>query len=276
MNITAETVPAALKGGPRYLDGKVCVIVGVASLRGIGYATAELFARHGAKLVVVDLMMDDTIAADVSQAIATRNGEAPELLGLRCDIGRAADCQGVIDQAVARFGRIDCLVNTAAIVKSDGLLAISGDDLDLILNVNLKGAFNLCQNALRVFEEQGSGTIVNIASVAAQRRRAGGRRALRGLERRRHQPDAQHRARIRPQGHPGERDLSLDDRNRDAGRQCDRGAIRPDRRCHPAETRRPARGYCQCLPVSGIRSFGLCHRHHAGREWRQPYPLNVA
>jgi NAD(P)-dependent dehydrogenase (short-subunit alcohol dehydrogenase family) len=169
MNITAETAPAALKGGPRYLDGKVCVIVGVGSLRGIGYATTELFARHGAKLVVVDVTMDDAIAAEVTQAITTRNGEAPELLGLRCDIQNAADCQRVMDAAVARFGRIDCLVNTAAIVKSDGLLAISGADLDLILNVNLKGAFNLCQNALRVFQDQGAGTIVNIASVAAQR-----------------------------------------------------------------------------------------------------------
>ena len=61
------------------------------------------------------------------------------------------------------------VVNTAAIVKSDGFLSISGADLDLILNVNLKGAFNVCQSVLPVFERAGKGTIVNIASVAAQR-----------------------------------------------------------------------------------------------------------
>lgn len=169
MNTTTEVSPTAQQGGPRYLDGKVCVIVGVASLRGIGYATAEVFARHGAKLVVVDLMMDEAVARTVSDVITDRTGEQPDLVGIRCDIQNAADCKRVMDETVERFDRIDCLVNTAAIVKSDGLLAITGDDLDLILNVNLKGAFNLCQSALRVFQDQGGGTIVNIASVAAQR-----------------------------------------------------------------------------------------------------------
>lgn len=163
------TMPAETLHAPRYLEGKVCVIVGAASLRGIGYATAELFASHGARLVVVDLMMDDAVAAAISGAITEQTGAAPDLIGLRCDIQKPDDCQKVVDAALARFGAIDCLVNTAAVVKSDGLLSISGPDLDLILNVNLKGAFTMCQSVLRVFETQGSGTIVNIASVAAQR-----------------------------------------------------------------------------------------------------------
>jgi NAD(P)-dependent dehydrogenase (short-subunit alcohol dehydrogenase family) len=165
MNTTAES----LRVPERYLEGKVCLIVGAASLRGIGYATAELFARHGAKLVVVDLQMDDSVAATISDSIAARTGEVPELIGLRCDIQRPEDCEGVIEAALSRFGGIDCLVNTAAVVKSDGLLSIRSKDLDLILNVNLKGAFNICQGVLRVFEGAGKGTIVNIASVAAQR-----------------------------------------------------------------------------------------------------------
>ena len=165
MTTNAELQPTAF----RYLEGKVCVIVGAASLRGIGYATAELFARHGAKLVVIDLMMTDEVAASIASSITEQTGVKPDLIGLRCDIQSAEDCQGVIDAALARFGTIDCLVNTAAVVKSDGLLSISGRDLDLILNVNLKGAFNMCQSVLRVLEAAGKGTIVNIASVAAQR-----------------------------------------------------------------------------------------------------------
>lgn len=169
MNTLIDATVVTSKGGPRYLDGKVCVIVGVSSLRGIGYATAELFARHGGRLVVVDVMMNDAVADQVKEAITARIGEAPEMIGLQCDIQNAGDCQRVMKEAVTQFGRIDCLVNTAAIVKSDGFLAITEGDLDLILNVNLKGAFNLCQQVLHVFQDQGSGAIVNIASVAAQR-----------------------------------------------------------------------------------------------------------
>ncbi|WP_333869806.1 SDR family NAD(P)-dependent oxidoreductase [Cypionkella sp.] len=165
MNTTTDTRTAA----PRYLDGKVCIIVGAASLRGIGYATAELFSRHGAKLVVVDLMMNDEVADSISASILKHTGVTPDLIGLRCDIQNLDDCQSVVHAALARFGTIDCLVNTAAVVKSDGLLSISGRDLELILNVNLKGAFNMCQSVLRVFDGLGRGTIVNIASVAAQR-----------------------------------------------------------------------------------------------------------
>jgi NAD(P)-dependent dehydrogenase (short-subunit alcohol dehydrogenase family) len=169
MTTTTEVSPASRLTAPLYLDGKVCIIVGVASLRGIGYATAELFARHGAKLVVVDLMMDDSIASTVAESIIARNDLAPDMIGLRCDIQDAADCQRVVDAALERFGAIDCLVNTAAIVKSDGLLSIKSEDLDRILNVNLKGAFNICQSVLRVFDRQSRGSIVNVASVAAQR-----------------------------------------------------------------------------------------------------------
>lgn len=164
MNITTEFLPAV-----RYLEGKVCIIVGAASLRGIGYATAELFARHGGKLVVVDLMMNEDVATTIARTIAERTGTEPELIGLRCDIQSADDCQNVVDAALSRFGTIDCLVNAAAVVKSDGLLSIRAQDLDLILNVNLKGAFNMCQTVLRAFETSAKGTIVNIASVAAQR-----------------------------------------------------------------------------------------------------------
>ncbi|MBA3043470.1 MAG: SDR family oxidoreductase [Gammaproteobacteria bacterium] len=165
MTAPTETLAPA----PRYLEGKTCLIVGVASLRGIGYATAELFARHGGKLVVVDLTMTDAVAAAVTEQITARIGSTPELIGMPCDIQSLEACRSVVDAAVARFGTIDCLVNTAAIVKSDGFLSISGADLDLILNVNLKGAFNVCQSVLPVFERAGKGTIVNIASVAAQR-----------------------------------------------------------------------------------------------------------
>lgn len=151
------------------LQDKVCIVVGAASLRGIGYATAELFAEHGAKLAVVDLAMDDAVAGEIQTAIQQHTGRSVEVLGVQCDIANAASCDRMVQQVVARFGTVDALVNSAAVVKSQGLLAIEERDFDLIVDVNLKGAFNLCKSVLPVLVEHKSGAIVNVASVAAQR-----------------------------------------------------------------------------------------------------------
>src|SRR6476619_5590976 len=98
------------------LQGQVCVIVGASSLRGIGYATAELFAQNGARLVLVDLAMDDRIISDIVASIASSTGSSPIVAGLKCDITSPADCERVIAEVVARFGTVDCLVNCAGIV----------------------------------------------------------------------------------------------------------------------------------------------------------------
>lgn len=151
------------------LADKVCVIVGAASLRSIGYATAELFAAHGAKLVILDLVMNDQVAKDVTASIAVQIGHAPDVLCLPCDIRSAADCDWVIDKAVATFGKIDCLVNCAGIVRSEGMLSITDEAYTAIMDINLKGTFTICQRVLKRFSQQQSGVIVNLASLAAQR-----------------------------------------------------------------------------------------------------------
>lgn len=151
------------------LANKVCVIIGAASLRSIGYATSELFAAHGAKLVLLDLVMTDPIASELTSAIAAQVGYTPEILALPCDIRSADDCDRAIDKAVSTFGKIDCLVNCAGVVKSEGMLSITDEAYTTIMDVNLKGTFNLCKSALKHFVEQQSGVIVNLASLAAQR-----------------------------------------------------------------------------------------------------------
>jgi NAD(P)-dependent dehydrogenase (short-subunit alcohol dehydrogenase family) len=151
------------------LMDKVCVVVGVGSLRGIGYGAAELFAEHGAKVVAVDVMMTDEFSTSVQAAISEKLGRPADFLGVQCDIRDFAACQGVFDAAVARFGRVDVLVNSAAIVESKGVLDIETPAFERMMDVNLTGAFNLCKAALKVFTGQGSGSIVNVSSVAAQR-----------------------------------------------------------------------------------------------------------
>jgi NAD(P)-dependent dehydrogenase (short-subunit alcohol dehydrogenase family) len=151
------------------LKDKVCIIAGAASLRGIGYATAELFAEHGAKVVVVDVSIDKRSAAAVASSIRKNTRADAEILGLRCDIANADECTRVVDAVVSRFGAIDCLVNSAGIVRAQPLLDISEQDYDLVVDVNLKGAFNLCKSVLAVFVRQKKGVIVNVSSAAAQR-----------------------------------------------------------------------------------------------------------
>ena len=151
------------------LENKVCVITGAASIRSIGYATAELFAAHGAKLVILDLAMNEQIAQDLINHIETQIGKKIEIICLQCDIRNTIECENAIQKAVSHFSTIDCLVNCAGIVKSEGMLSITDADYDLILDVNLKGTFNICKSVLKVFAEKQSGVIVNLASLAGQR-----------------------------------------------------------------------------------------------------------
>jgi NAD(P)-dependent dehydrogenase (short-subunit alcohol dehydrogenase family) len=151
------------------LKNRVCLITGASSLRGIGYATAELFARNGARLAVVDVAMDKDIESDIQRSITEATGQAPDLIGVHCDIQDPASCDEAIAAVRERLGAIDCLVNCAGIVKAQPMLSILEQDYDRIMGVNLKGAFNICKSALAAFEPGHPGTIVNVASVAAQR-----------------------------------------------------------------------------------------------------------
>lgn len=151
------------------LRDKVCIITGAASLRGIGYSTAELFAEHAAKVVVADLAMNEQVAAEIQASIDKKIGGPVELHSVRCDIGSFDDCRTLFDSAASQFGRVDCLINCAAVVKSQPFLSITEKDYDFVVDVNLKGAFNLCKAAVEHFVANKGGNIVNVASVAAQR-----------------------------------------------------------------------------------------------------------
>jgi NAD(P)-dependent dehydrogenase (short-subunit alcohol dehydrogenase family) len=151
------------------LRDKVCIVTGAASLRGIGYATAELFAEHGARLLLADLAMNEKVASDIRTSIDRKVSRPKDLHCVRGDIGSFDDCKAVFESAASHFGRVDCLVNCAGVVKSQPFLAISEKDYDFVVDVNLKGTFNLCKVAVEHFIANKGGNIVNVASVAAQR-----------------------------------------------------------------------------------------------------------
>lgn len=151
------------------LKNKVCLITGAASLRSIGYATAELFAMHGARIAVVDIAMDEAALETVKGAIQKATGSTITIYGARCDLRDADACDRVVKEVVDRFGTLDCIVNCAGVVQAQSMLSIAEPDYDRILDVNLKGTFNICRSALAVFKQKSAGSIVNLGSVAAQR-----------------------------------------------------------------------------------------------------------
>jgi NAD(P)-dependent dehydrogenase (short-subunit alcohol dehydrogenase family) len=157
------------KGSKVLLKDKICIIAGAARAKGIGNAAAHLFADHGAKLVLTDRDSCDGTIAEITEAFAQSGRAAPDMISVSCDITWPDQCAAMVEAAVARFGRIDALVNSAGIVESKGMLDIDAAGFENMVKINLNGAFNLCQSVLRQLVAQGDGSIVNIASLAAQR-----------------------------------------------------------------------------------------------------------
>ncbi len=141
------------------LDGTVAVISGAASPRGIGLATARLFAAHGARVAILDLH-------DSGEAAA---GLGPMHRGYACDVTDRAACGQAVGQAIADLGGIDVLVNNAGITQPLKLMEIGPEQWDAVLDVNLRGVLNLSQAAVPHMRERRAGSIACMSSVSAQR-----------------------------------------------------------------------------------------------------------
>jgi len=142
------------------LAGRVAIVTGASRERGIGLATARLFAQHGARVALLDL--------DTAEAQAAARGIGPDHLGLACNVQDAAACQAAVQQVLAWAGRIDILVNNAGITQKRGILDISADDYNRITDTVLRGTLQMAQSVIPSMVAQGSGSIVNVSSMSAQ------------------------------------------------------------------------------------------------------------
>jgi 3-oxoacyl-[acyl-carrier protein] reductase len=147
------------------LEGKVAIVTG--SARGMGRVFALRFAKEGAKLTVCDVLDCKPIAEEI-KAIG---GEA---LALKTDVTSDKDTAEMAKKTVERFGRIDILVNNAAIIGSietkdflKPMEKLTGSDWDKILAVNIKGVFLSSKAVIPYMKKQGRGKIINIASTVA-------------------------------------------------------------------------------------------------------------
>ena len=147
------------------LNGKVAIVTGAA--RGIGQKIAVKLASEGARVAVIDLNAE--WCAETVEAVAAAGSEA---LALGCNVAVSQEVDGCVKEVLAKFGRVDIMVNNAGITKDGLLMRMSDDDWDAVINVNLKGTFLFTRAVARPMmknkAEDGSqlgGTIINLASV---------------------------------------------------------------------------------------------------------------
>ena len=143
------------------LQGKVAIVTGAA--RGLGRAYAEAMAAEGAAILACDVNnCDDTIAA-----IRSAGGQAE---GILTDIASMASCTAMAERAVSAFGRIDILVNNAALyggLKGARFELLDEAQWDAVMNINVKGLWQCCKAVVGPMRESGGGSIINISSLAA-------------------------------------------------------------------------------------------------------------
>src|SRR5690349_18013360 len=149
------------------LKGKVAIVAGggaSGSVLGNGQATAILFAREGAKVLVADAMLDRAQAT--VDMIAKEGGTAS---ALRADVSKAADCKAMVQAAVERYGRLDVLDNNVGISVRADVLEVKEEDWDRVMAVNVKSIVLAAKHAIPHMKRAGGGSIINISSVAGLR-----------------------------------------------------------------------------------------------------------
>lgn len=149
-------------------DNKVALITG--GSRGIGEKIAEKFATEGYNLVINYVSNIE----NVEELEARIKGNANiEILFVRADVTSFESCENMINKAIEKFGHIDVVVNNAGITKDGLLMRMKEEDFDKVINVNLKGTYNVTKNAIPHMMKQKYGRIVNISSVVGVSGNAG-------------------------------------------------------------------------------------------------------
>ena len=150
------------------LTGKAAIVTGAS--KGIGYAIAESFARAGANVLVCARN-----AEEIGRAAATLDGLGTgKVVGIPCDLRRYDEARKLIQKGVDEFDRVDILINNAGVGHFAPVEEITVEQWQQIMETNLSGVFYACREAIPHMKRQGSGWIINIASLAGKNPFAGG------------------------------------------------------------------------------------------------------
>ena len=134
------------------LKDKVCIVTGGA--KGIGFEMAKLFASEGAKVIAADMSDLDYSLENVE--------------GYKLNVANSAQCEELFKYASEKYGKIDVLVNNAGITRDALTHKITDDMWNIVIDVNLKGVFNLTKHVGPYMMKQGNGSIINISSVVGE------------------------------------------------------------------------------------------------------------
>jgi len=141
---------------------KVAIVTGAA--RGIGRSTAERLAQEGMAVVIADLNAE---AAD--RAAQELRDAGHQAMGVQADVAQRASVEAMVERTLSEFGRLDVLVNNAGIAgRAVPLTEVTDDDWEQMMAIDLRSVYLCCQAALRPMLQQGSGSIVNVASIAGK------------------------------------------------------------------------------------------------------------
>ncbi|MDH6312291.1 3-oxoacyl-[acyl-carrier protein] reductase [Parabacteroides sp. PFB2-10] len=151
----------------KLLEGKVAIVTGAA--RGIGKAIALKFAAEGAAVAFTDLAIDDNALATQKELEAF----GVKAKGYASNAANFEDTHAVVAEIVKEFGRVDILVNNAGITRDGLMMRMSEQQWDMVINVNLKSAFNFVHALTPVMMKQKAGSIINMASVVGVSGNAG-------------------------------------------------------------------------------------------------------
>ncbi|WP_342387883.1 SDR family NAD(P)-dependent oxidoreductase [Salinicoccus bachuensis] len=145
-------------------SGKVALITGAGSEKGIGRATAVKLSERGATVIVADV--NEAGVKQVAEGIRNEGGNAE---GITMDITDQSRVADAVNTLVEKYGKIDILVNNAGISRPTRVLDIPEDEWDLVFNINMKGLFFVTQSVLKSMKENEYGRVINLSSVSGKR-----------------------------------------------------------------------------------------------------------
>lgn len=141
------------------LKDKVAIVTGGSS--GIGYAIAVEMAKHGADIIIADLVREENILSEIGKL-------GRRAMFVKADVSRRDEVDEVTKGAMDQFGEIDILVNSAGILSRYNFMEMKEDDWDRMMNINLKGVYFCCQSVAPHMMKQRSGRIVNMGSASSR------------------------------------------------------------------------------------------------------------
>lgn len=151
------------------LKDRVAIVTGGG--RGIGKAIALEYAKQGANVVIN--YRSDSSKASADQTAKTIEGMGVKALVVKADISVFEQCKELVDAAVKEFGKLDILVNNAGITNDKLILRMTDADFSSVIDINLKGAFNMIKHAVKPLMKSGKGRVINIASIIGKIGNAG-------------------------------------------------------------------------------------------------------